>query len=203
MNRKLIGIFVMALLIGTVLPATGSIEKNSYMTEKNEPLVFLEPKTDEETQYIIVEPDTESNLPKGTVLTQDNLVTNPSFEEGDTLPTGWVYSDTQSFHVTHIWDSSEAHSGDKSVGISMARYSNYGPYEPWITTDYIPVDFSNNTYELSSWVKFPKEPSKDQYVWVGIRLFDANKDKIAGGMSFGFFYTIPQIGNTLEWIPNG
>ncbi|MFE3845407.1 hypothetical protein ACFL1L_00915 [Thermoplasmatota archaeon] len=184
--KKIIGIFIVTLLIVTVLPATGSIEKNSYLTEKNELLVFLDPINSKEIQYIMVDANTESDIDKSMVQSLDNLVPNPSFEEGDTLPTGWAYTDTIGYDVTHIWDSSDAHSGDKSIGISMASYKSWGPFEEWYTTDYIPADLSNNTYELSVWVKFLKEPPKDQHAWVAIKLYDANKNILLGGVSFGF-----------------
>jgi len=81
MNKKIIGIFVMTLLIGTVLPATGSIEKNSYLAEKNEPLVFLDPMSSKEIQYIIVEANTESNRDKSMVQSTNGEVIDQDFSD--------------------------------------------------------------------------------------------------------------------------
>ena len=178
MNKKIIGILVVTLLIATVLPATGSIEKNLYMTEKSEPLVFLDPGTSEEIQYSMVEADTEGNVDKSMVQSLDNLAPNPSFEEGDVLPTGWEHTDFGQGEEYH-WDSDYAHTGEKSVGISVPTKQN--SYE-WYATDLIPVDTKNNYYEFSCYYKYTGVPdiAWQQVLWINLELYDENEEEIMG-----------------------
>ena len=193
MKEKIIGIFIVMLLIATALPVMGTIEKSSYMTEKNEPFVFLDPKTgeDEEMQYIMMETDIESTPSKGTVRTQDNLAPNPSFEEGDVLPTGWEHTDFGQGEAYH-WDSDYAHTGEKSVGISVPTQQNW--YK-WYTTDLIPVDNKNNYYEFSCYYKYTAVPdiAWQQVLEVGIELYDENEEMITGILG------IAQYHDTLDW----
>ncbi len=173
MNKKIIGMFVCMLLIANVTAVLGAPEEKTTSIAKTASFVFVNPFSYEDMKYIISDTNIESGTPRENAGgTYDNLVPNPSFEEGDTMPTGWNYTDDPNYDVTHIWDSSEAHSGSKSLGISI---DNWYASEEWFTTDYIPVDFINHTYELSTWVKFLKEPPESQSAIAFLRLYDANK----------------------------
>ena len=192
MNKKIIGILVVTLLIATVLPATGSIEKNLYMTEKSEPLVFLDPGTSEEIQYSMVEADTEGNVDKSMVQSLDNLAPNPSFEEGDMLPTGWEHTDFEMGEAYH-WDSDYAHTGEKSVGIT--NINEFYPNCKWHTTELIPVDMVNNLYEISGYCKYFETPNEDQYACIGIELYDENEESLRNTYLTCDYTYIPD-----EWI---
>jgi hypothetical protein len=86
--------------------------------------------------------------------THDNLAPNPSFEEGDTSPTGWEHYSINSNGLFH-WDSNYSYSGEKSVGSSNLTYmKNYHSQLIWETTDFMPVDFGENEYGFSVWVKY-------------------------------------------------
>jgi hypothetical protein len=82
-----------------------------------------------------------------------NLAPNPSFEEGDTMPTGWTHSSntTGIFH----WDSNYVHSGEKSIGVlGLKKNSSQNePYLNWTTTDFIPIDLRKYAYNFSAWFK--------------------------------------------------
>ena len=202
MNKKIIGIFIVMLLIATVLPATGSIEKNSYMTEKNEPLVFLDPVISEEIQYIIVEADTESNPPKGTVRTQDNLLPNPSFEEGTTYPTGWEIS-CGTRPENYTWDSRYVHTGEKSVGIRNITTVKF--VHCWRTIDYIPID-PERPYHFSFWYKNIGSPGSKGKVLCCLDMLDENKNSIDGRQGL-FHYANDALWHLAEfdytgWFPN-
>ncbi|MCU0851336.1 MAG: hypothetical protein MUC80_08745, partial [Candidatus Thermoplasmatota archaeon] len=54
-----------------------------------------------------------------------NLAPNPSFEDGETMPTGWTYTPNSTGMYT--WDSAYALSGEKSVG--LLNLTDIYPYE--------------------------------------------------------------------------
>jgi hypothetical protein len=108
-----------------------------------------------------------------------NLAPNPSFEEGDTVPTGWTYEpDTNG---TYTWDSNYAYSGEKSVGVLNLTNDGYPWNLMWITTDYIPVDLTVNSYMQSVWFKFVEIPPTYQYAMIHILQFDINYQPTGGG----------------------
>ena len=106
-----------------------------------------------------------------------NLAPNPSFEEGDAMPTGWTF-DPPSTGIYH-WDSTYAYSGQKSIGV-LNLTNTYPDYVTWITTDFIPVNCTASSYLLSAWFKFVDIPTY-QYAWIRILLYDA--DYHLGGSS--------------------
>ena len=100
-----------------------------------------------------------------------NLAPNPSFEDGDTMPTGWTYSPNSTGIYT--WDSTYALSGEKSVG--LLNLTDSYPYEIlWITTEYIPVDLSVHSYMQSVWFKFVEIPPVNQYAIIHILQYNEN-----------------------------
>jgi PKD domain len=91
-------------------------------------------------------------IPHGNIAGMGpNLAPNPSFEEGDTMPTGWIY-DPDTYGI-YTWDSNYAYAGEKSVGV-LNLTDTYPTYVMWITTDFIPVNCTVNSYMLSAWFKF-------------------------------------------------
>jgi hypothetical protein len=112
-----------------------------------------------------------NEIPHGNITGMEpNLAPNPSFEEGDTMPTGWTYSPET--NGTYTWDSNYAYSGEKSVGV-LNLTNTYPPYLMWMTTDFIPVDCTVNSYMLSVWFKFVDIPLY-QYAWIRILEYDIN-----------------------------
>jgi len=121
----------------------------------------------------------------------DNLITNPSFEEGSGgLPTGWIYNDIQ-FDEEYTWDDSDAYSGSKSVGITHVtevgdpEIHEISPYY-WITQEYIPVDCENNVYVIGGYSKMSK--TSDFAIWadLGFITYDENKEYVEkGGYGYG------------------
>ena len=80
--------------------------------------------------------NTGENPHENVARMEPNLAPNPSFEEGDTIPTGWTYSsDTNGIYT---WDSAYAYSGEKSIGVLNLTGDIYPPYMMWITTDFFP-----------------------------------------------------------------
>lgn len=142
---------------------------------------FDDASGNKEIKYIEIDDKIENDMPKNTIShAHENLVPNPSFEEGDTTPTGWTSIALADY--THTWDSSVAHSGEKSIGCLLR--TNYTENDAWETTDYIPVDFTNHIYGFSFWYKFiGTQPSTEQYVESIIYYYDENLKKITG---FGF-----------------
>jgi hypothetical protein len=118
-----------------------------------------------------------------------NLAPNPSFEEGDSMPTGWTYSpDTNGIYT---WDSNYTYSGEKSVGVLNLTNDGYPPNLMWITTDFIPVNCTLNSYQFSAWFKFVT-PATTNYATIHIRQYDINYQPLGwGGAGYG-------VGDT-EW----
>lgn len=102
--------------------------------------------------------------------TGPNLAPNPSFEEGDAMPTGWTF-DPNSTGIYH-WDSTYAFSGEKSIGVLNLTYT-YPDYITWITTDFIPVNCTVRSYMLSAWFKFVDIPTY-QFAWIRILYYNAD-----------------------------
>jgi len=144
MNRKILGILVMTLLIGTALPVLGSINK------------------------------VERSMSVG-----DNLAPNPSFEEGDVLPTGWEHTDFENGEIYH-WDSDYAYDGEKSIGIQVPFVQQWQPFYTWYTTELIPVDLENNYYVFSFYYKYTEVPdiAHEQVLLPQVYLYDENEDYI-------------------------
>ena len=138
--------------------------------------------------YVIVDKLLEKSTPVPASTLQENLAPNPSFEEGDEMPTGWIYDNMDEESVIFNWDSEYAHSGEKSVGIKNIvwkdKYPDYAYRDyMWYTADFIPVEPLNYTYLYSIWYKYiGQRPGNiwDQYGAYGIMLYDNDKDYLNG-----------------------
>ncbi len=134
------------------------------------------------TNISVVIGDT-GEIPHGNVTGMEpNLAPNPSFEEGETLPTGWTYDpDTNG---TYTWDTAYAYSGEKSIGVFNLTGDNiYPPDMMWMTTDFIPVNCTKNSYMFSAWFKFVEIPPTGQGAKIQILDYDANYQLTGGGSS--------------------
>ncbi|HEC89103.1 MAG TPA: PKD domain-containing protein, partial [Thermoplasmatales archaeon] len=113
----------------------------------------------------------------------DNVLPNPSFEEGDTTPDGWESWDYGTGGI-FLWDSKDAHSGEKSVGITNLNICNQ--WCKWHTQDFIPFRYSENKVcNYAFWYKSYGHPASNRgmYIWVGLELYDENKEWIIGVMN--------------------
>ena len=175
MKKKIIGILICMLLIANVSAVFGISEEKIASNEDKESIVFVDSYNQKDIKYVILDTNIESETPKKNVAeTYDNIAPNPSFEEGDTLPTGWTYYNYSEFpDVVYSWDSTVAHSGLKSIGISNVESINYD--FAWHTTDLIPVELTQNVYEFSVWYKFNKIPIKDYWAWQGFGMYDKDQ----------------------------
>jgi len=165
MKHKIIGLIVCVLMILNTSTIIGTSTDTT--------------KTTQETVMNII--------PKMTHNNHDNWAPNPSFEEGDSMPTGWTYSinNTSKYH----WDSTISHSGEKSIG--ALNFSNDTRWSCWITTDFIPVDLVEETYEFSGWYKFIGTSTKQPSALFELDMYDENYTHL-GGSGQGFNYS-------LEW----
>ncbi len=124
----------------------------------------------------IVLGDTNKIHNRNVETMEPNLAPNPSFEEGDSMPSGWTYADTNGIYT---WDSNYAYSGEKSVGV--LNLTNIYPYQVmWITADFIPVDTTVSSYMLTAWFKFVDIP-EFQYATVRILHYDINYQLVGSG----------------------
>ena len=85
-----------------------------------------------------------------TALAAPNLAPNPSFEEGETSPVGW---EPDPGAGVKVWDATEAHSGQRSLMITVNSSDPYG-WGSWAIwrSDFVPVQ-PNHTYRLQDWIK--------------------------------------------------
>jgi hypothetical protein len=179
MKKRIICICVYMLMFANLSAVLGVHEEAIASIEKTGSCVFASPIDPEDVKYIIVNPEGERGTPGRNVVgtTDDNIAPNPSFEEGDTLPSGWSHFNYPEFpDVVYSWDSTVAHSGAKSVGISNVESVEYD--FAWHTTDLIPVDLTTAVYEFSVWYKFNKIPTKDYWTWQGFGMYDEDKNLI-------------------------
>jgi len=170
MKHKIIGIVICSLLIVNASAVFGiSIEKVNANEEETDNY-FVDPLSQKEIKYIVTNDKTENELPSGIISnTNDNWAPNPSFEIGCCIvPAGWTYSidDKSKFH----WDSIISHTGGKSIGV--LNLTDTTRWSCWITTDFIPVDLVENTYEFSGWYKFIGTPTNGQYAAFILRMYD-------------------------------
>jgi hypothetical protein len=147
-------IFCMLLIVNTSTVISISDEK--VITKGEEKCYIFEDSSGKrEIKYIENDDKIGNDLANNmSTNTHDNLAPNPSFEEGDVMPTGWAYYSIVANGIFH-WDSNYSYSGEKSVGSSNLTYKkNYHSQLIWETTDFIPVEFGENEYGFSVWVKY-------------------------------------------------
>jgi len=186
MNHTLVGIVICTLLLTNVSAVLGTLEKKGTNNEKPTPFVFEKFFEQEDTTYVILDTHQKNEAPCGH-LVGPNLAPNPSFEEGDTMPTGWTY-DPNSTGIYH-WDSAFAHSGMKSIGVTNITNETFYGFH-W-TSDFIPVDYVTNSYMLSGWFKFIGTPTHYQSAFLFKQEYDENYRLLSGG---GYLYEY-----TAEW----
>jgi hypothetical protein len=152
MKHKIAGIAICTLLMVNVSAVLGTSEEKVNINGDPTNYIFVDPFIQMEIKNLIIEDKTENKLPYGIISsTNGNWAPNPSFELGCCIfPSGWIYSidDKSKFH----WDMLFSHSGGKSIGALNLTESTRWSY--WITTEFIPVDFVENTYEFSGWYTF-------------------------------------------------
>lgn len=84
---------------------------------------------------------------KTDIFAQENLVPNPSFENGSTSPEGWVFISTSVCLISRItqtpnfsWDSSNSYTGSHSIAIKGVDLPSGGTINgAWTTSEFIPV----------------------------------------------------------------
>ena len=193
-KKPLIGIVICFLLLVNGSIVLGLPEEKITTMKKTGSHPFIKLFNQENGIYTFFNTHTINEISHGNTR-GPNLAPNPSFEEGETMPVGWMY-DTNTTGIYH-WDSDYAHSGEKSIGIlNLTNNSNFS-YLSWSTIDFILVDCKNYSYLLSTWFKFIEVPPECHFVMVYIHEYDNNHQIIGtGGVGLG------GITNT-EWMDFG
>lgn len=170
MKHKIAGIAICTLLIVNLSTVPGISEEQVNINRGPTNYIFVNPVSQMEITTIIIDNTTEDKVPYGISFnTNDNWAPNPSFELGCCIyPSGWIYSidDKNKFH----WDILFSHSGGKSIGALNLTESTISSY--WITTEFLSVDFVENTYEFSGWYTFIGTPTERQYAAFGLQMYD-------------------------------
>jgi len=192
MWKKIVGIFVYMLLIVNVSTVFGISEEKENTNDERQYCIFDNSSGKKEIKYNEIVTDIKSSITKKTNNNlDDNLIPNPSFEEGDTLPIGWTY-ETNTNGIFN-WDPNYAHSGEKSVGVSNIATITSDSWGLCWESDFISVDFIDYAYTLSGWIKIIGEPSSScQTAFVGYLSYDVNYQHLAG-------YGQGNSGNFSEW----
>ena len=182
MNHTLVGIVICTLLIANVSAVLGTYEKKGTFNEKPTSFVVEKFFDQKDTKCTIIDTHQQSEALCGHLL-GPNLAPNPSFEEGDTMPTGWTYN-PNSTGIYH-WDATDAHSGVKSIGVLNLTNKEWEGAN-W-QSDFIPVDYATNSYMLSGWIKIIGVLAEGQYAFLHIEEYDENYQfHGGGGMGYGY-----------------
>jgi hypothetical protein len=189
-KKPLIGIFICMLLIVNVSAVRGIPEEKITTTEKKESNTFVKLFDQEDKMYTIINMNSESETPRRNVV-GPNLAPNPSFEEGDTIPTGWTYNPNT--NGIYTWDSNHAHSGEKSIGVLNLTNNSNSSDLMWTTLDFIPVDCILYSYMFIAWFRFVEKPPDCHFAMLRVLEYDINYQFIEQG-GFG----IGSVNNT-EW----
>lgn len=174
MRKIVIGILICILLIINASAVFGISQEKCNKNRDGRYYIFEDSLGRREIKYIENDDKTGNDLAYNIITnTHDNLAPNPSFEEGDTSPTGWEHYSINSNGTFH-WDSNYSHSGEKSVGILNLTYNKIHVVRLiWETTEFIPVDFGENEYGFSVWVKYLKtKTSGNPLALIFIALYD-------------------------------
>ena len=142
---------------------------------KNNPLIHIGICIMLIANAFIVLGATDSNPLQHDARNGPNLAPNPSFEEGNSTPAGWTYS--QNTTGIYHWDSVFAHSGLKSVGVMNITNPQQHCY--W-TTDFIPVNLSQYTYVFSGWFKYNEVSASHHMAEFLVDEYDQNYHRVYG-----------------------
>jgi hypothetical protein len=197
--RKILGFIIWMLLFIPVFSPVGlAAGSHSQPNQMAVPYLFIDAS---ERRNTLFQPDRKTvNL--GEVLTQaqENLVPNPSFEEGSgNIPDGWDYDNRGDDEVVFKWVSDDGHSGKRSVGITNLQSIGYFYRYSWYTLDLIPVDPINNEYRNSLWYKFLGDvDNNDHKAMLGIRLYDVSERLL---LRSGFIVSYSTEWSERNWYP--
>lgn len=182
--KKIIRILVCMLLIVNVSTISVVFNEKVNSNAVGTYYTFEDSTAKREIKFIKIDDTSQNSLPKKIINNaDDNLIPNPSFEEGDTLPIGWSYK-TNTNSIFN-WDSNFAHSGEKSVGVLNITNITTDSWSLCWISDFIPVDFNEYAYKLSGWIRIIGEPlSPCQEPFIGYLNYDVNYQNF-GGAGYG------------------
>jgi len=172
MKTKIIGILIILTLMSTaIISANENVdnEEIEYMDS-----IFVDSNYSLDNEYLVL---------------ADNLLPNPSFEEEmDNNPIGWNAISSSGATMNYV--KTDSHTGEKCVSISNIGY--YYLDDRWVTNDFIPVDFIDNDYIISSYYKYIGEEVENQLAGININFYDEDQIYISQ-----FFTIFPY---SEEWV---
>jgi hypothetical protein len=186
MKKELIGIFVCMVLITNASAVLGISKDKINSREIMSSNGNSEQCDKEEINYIILDNVKRKFTSVDISRFGPNLVPNPSFEEGDIMPSNWTF-DTETNGIFN-WDSNYSHSGEKSVGILNLTKYNYHYLDDYLeTSHFIPIDSEENNYLYSCWFKFNKDPQYHQDALIVVWEYDENYSGHSGEGILGHY----------------
>jgi len=189
-KKPLIGIIICILLIVNASVVLGIPKEKVNTIGKTESFTFIKLFNQEDGKYAILNTNIKSEIPRGNVV-GPNLAPNPSFEEGDSMPTGWTSAPES--NGIYTWDSNYAYSGEKSIGVLNLTNNSESSEVMWVTTDFIPVDCTTHSYMWLVWFKFVDIPPECHFVMLRFLTYDINHQFLE---SYGAGISSP---NNTEW----
>ncbi|HDS58870.1 MAG TPA: hypothetical protein ENN54_01050 [Thermoplasmatales archaeon] len=109
---------------------------------------------------------------------EDNLVPNPSFEEGRYTPDGW-YHNVPCGPTLYLWDHQHQQEGTMSVGVaSVDRECGVSEFY-WATKHLIPVSPHNTSYRLAAWYKYVAPPATWPQAFLTLWTYDGSKSYLS------------------------
>jgi hypothetical protein len=134
-------------------------------------LAVLQPPID-----AVVQMNNEHAQANGSASNEDNLLANPSFEEGIYDPLGWKHR-VVCGSTAYTWDSNYSYGGVRSVGILNAS-SSCNPDNYWYSVDYIEVDLENHSYVFSGFYRFLGASDDELLGAIGLFTYDVTKSSL-------------------------
>ncbi len=180
-KKPLIGIVICMLFLINVSAVLANPEEEIHLNENTGSFTFVKLFDQYENMPTLYNTISKRETPRENIV-GPNLAPNPSFEEGDTMPTGWTFSPNTT-GIYH-WDSDYAHTGEKSIEVSNLTTTYPFAHLSWIS-DFIPVNYMNS-YAFSGWFKIIGVPAEYQRIFLFILEYDEYYQLHSGG---GYLYS--------------
>ncbi|OYT28832.1 hypothetical protein B6U98_03970 [Thermoplasmatales archaeon ex4572_165] len=186
-NKNKIVVYLICMMLITLnISIIAALEEHQEMEKPYEIIEQIDPITNEKVTYFVsyLKPNDSGDKRERhqRMNYDDNLIPNPSFEDGQgDMPDGWTsYVSPSNSECLFLWDSNEAYSGSKSIGIS--NFYDASHYCKFKAQELIPFRWSYNyDYELTIWYKHNKVPTgQNQNALFSLDFYNEDQEYLTG-----------------------